>query len=141
MLSDTNTYKKLKGDPTKSKKNALMKLLKDGNLSEDDYIRLRPTAENVPKMYGLPKIHKPSMPLRPIVSYSGTINHGVARLVATILGPLMGKTIHHIKNSKDLWIKHKKTGSGVVYRQIDELEVKKSMKVLLLMVLQPKTSK
>jgi predicted GIY-YIG superfamily endonuclease len=52
-----------------------------------------------PKLYGTPKVHKPEMPLRPIVSSIGSIAYGAARVVAEILAPLVGNTKHHIKNS------------------------------------------
>ena len=59
-----------------------------------------PTAENVPRIYGSPKIHKDGTPLRPIVDYLGSIAYNVSRSLADILGPLVGKTEHHVLNSK-----------------------------------------
>ena len=50
--------------------------------------------------YGLLKIHKPSVPLHPIVSSVGTIVHNIARFLVPILGPLAGKTEHHVKDSR-----------------------------------------
>jgi hypothetical protein len=37
--------------------------------------------------------------MRPIVSSIGTITYGCARHLATILGPLVGKSQHHVQNS------------------------------------------
>ena len=54
----------------------------------------------LPSFYGLPKIHKPSVPLRPIVSSVGTIVHNIARFLVPILGPLAGETEHHVKDSR-----------------------------------------
>ena len=50
-----------------------------------------------PKFYGLPKIHKPDTPLRPIVSSCGSVTYGVAKELAKILKSLVGRspTPHH----------------------------------------------
>ena len=52
-----------------------------------------------PKFYGLPKIHKPDTPLRPIVSSCGSVPYGVAKELTKILKPLVGKSPHHINNT------------------------------------------
>ena len=54
-----------------------------------------------PKFYGLPKIHKPDIPLRPIVSSCGSVTYGVARELGKILKPLVGKSPHHINSTQD----------------------------------------
>ena len=59
-----------------------------------------PTTETPTKFYGLPKIHKESRPLRPIVSSIGSISYPSSRHLAEILGPLVGRSPHHIKNSQ-----------------------------------------
>ena len=56
---------------------------------------------SVPKFYGLPKIHKADAPLRPIVSSVDSVTYNVAKHVAYIIGPLVGKSEHHIVNSQD----------------------------------------
>ena len=48
-----------------------------------------------------PKIHKPDTPLRPIVSSCGSITYGVAKELAKILKPLVGKSPHHITSTQD----------------------------------------
>ena len=60
-----------------------------------------PTGAVAPKFYGLPKIHKRDIPLRPIVSSRGSINYEVAKELSRILRPLVGKSPHHIKNTGD----------------------------------------
>ena len=55
-----------------------------------------PTGCVLPKFYGLPKIHKPDTPLRPIVSSCGSVTYGVAKELAKILKPLVGKPHTHI---------------------------------------------
>ena len=49
--------------------------------------------------YGLPKIHKPNTPLRPIVSSCGSVTYGLAKELAKILKPLVGKSPHHINST------------------------------------------
>ena len=51
--------------------------------------------------YGLPKIHKPDMPLRPILSRCGSVTYGVAKELTKILKPLVGKSPQHINSIHD----------------------------------------
>ena len=71
MLTDTQTYELLTKDPTEDKKNQLKKLLRpllnNGKIDKKTYNHLIPTASITPRIYGTPKIHKPDIPLRPIV--------------------------------------------------------------------------
>ena len=60
-----------------------------------------PTGCVPPKFYGLPKIHKPDTPLRPIVSSCGSVTYGVAKELTKILKPLVGKSPHHITSTQD----------------------------------------
>ena len=104
-LLNQNTYRALTSDPTMRLKNKMINLLKTikskGGLSEDRYRRLYPTGAGSPKFYGLPKIHKPGMPLRPIVSSIGGVTYHTSKEVARILKPLVGKSEHHVKNTQD----------------------------------------
>ena len=49
----------------------------------------------------LPKIHKPGMPLRPVVSSIGTVTYQTSKEVARILKPLVERSPHHVKNIQD----------------------------------------
>ena len=60
-----------------------------------------PTGCVPPKFYGLPKIHKPDTPLRPIVSSCGSVTYGLAKELAKILKPLVGKSPHHINLTQE----------------------------------------
>ena len=72
----TGTCGKLKGDPTATQDNRLSHKLKglekNGEITSALYNKLRPTGSQPPRIYGLPKIHKPDVPLRPIVSCIGS---------------------------------------------------------------------
>ena len=58
-----------------------------------------PTASVTPRFYGIPKVHKNGAPLRPIVASRGSITYEVAKYVANILSPLVGKNGYALKNS------------------------------------------
>ena len=60
-----------------------------------------PTGCVPPRFYGLPKIHKLDTPLRPTVSSCGSVTYGVAKELAKILKPLVGKSPHHINSTQD----------------------------------------
>ena len=70
-------------------------------MKDDLYRRLYPTGAGSPKFYGLPKIHKPGIPLRPIISSIGTVTYNTAKELARILKPLVGLSEHHIQNTLD----------------------------------------
>jgi hypothetical protein len=103
LLSDGKTYARLDKDPTKQFKSELKGILKElkeeGAIDNTLYYKLNPTACDKPKLYGLPKIHKKDAPLRPIVSSIGSVTHDIARFVADIISPLVGKSGHHVHNA------------------------------------------
>ena len=104
-LLNTGTYKKISEDPTKKQKNKLISILKnikaEVGLNEETYRRLYPTAAVPAKLYGLPKIHKPGIPLRPIVSSIGAATYNTAKELAKILKPLVGASALHVHNTRD----------------------------------------
>ena len=77
-------------------------------ISDALYHSIYPTSEAVPKFYGLPKVHKNNVPLRLIVSSIGSITCKMAKFLASILSPLVGKTEHFVKNSTQFVKKVKK---------------------------------
>ena len=106
LLRDEKTYQKLKSDPTnnKFKKEFVsnLKILKERKvINHALHMKFYPTVDQPPRFYGLPKIHKGNMPIRPIVCSIGTISYQGARYLVTVLSPLAGKTEHHVRNAKD----------------------------------------
>ena len=105
LLEDQGTYKALKTDPTGRLKSRMINLLKkiksEGGIDDILYKKLYPTGAVTPKFYGLPKIHKDGVPLRPIVSSRGSITYEVAKELSRILKTLVGSSPHHIKNTGD----------------------------------------
>ena len=104
-LLNQSTYKSIAKDPTSSIKNKLINILKrvktKTGLDSNTYKSMYPTGCVPSKFYGLPKIHKPDTPLRPIVSSCGSVTYGVAKELAKILKPLDGKSPHHITSTQD----------------------------------------
>ena len=81
--------------------NILRRIKSGGRLEEGSYKKMYPTEASSPKLYGLPKIHKNDIPLRPIVSSQGSVSYGVAKELARILKPLTGNNNHQVLNSKE----------------------------------------
>ena len=106
MLNDEKTYKVLKSDPTARYKRDLVAILsrlkKEEKISSAQYHHMFPTAENIPRIYATPKIHKVGNKVRPIVDYTGSIGYNTSRALADILAPLVGETDYHVENSKHL---------------------------------------
>ena len=57
-------------------------------IPEEIYEKIRPSGTIVPRLYGLPKIHKPDVPLRPILDMCNSPYHATAKWLAEILEPL-----------------------------------------------------
>ena len=94
-LLSQNTYKTIQQDPTNTIKNKLITILKQvksqTGLSDQTYKAMYSVGCVAPRFYGLPKIHKPDTPLRPFVPSCGSVTYGVAKELAKILNPLVGK--------------------------------------------------
>ena len=105
LLEDKNTYRLLKMDHTNKQKNRLINILRriksEGRLEESTCKKMYPTGASSAKLYGLPKIHKKEIPLRPIVSSQGSVSYGVAKELARILKPLSGNNNHQVLNSRE----------------------------------------
>jgi hypothetical protein len=129
MLSDERTYEQLDSDPTQRYKRELVAILtrlkKEDKITRSQYDLLFPTAENIPRIYGTPKIHKPGNKVRPIVDYTGAIGYQTSRSLTDILSPLVGGTEHHVQNSKHL-------AEGLAEVMIDDGEIFNSHDVVSL---------
>ena len=88
----TSTYTLLKKNPTDSLSrkldNVLKKLLKEGKISKTFHDNIRVLHPRAPQLYGLPKIHKPGNPLRPIVSFYDTSLSTLHKQLSEVLKPL-----------------------------------------------------
>ena len=103
-LLNTGTYAKLRKDPTpaieRRLNQKLLALHEKDILSKPLYFKLRSSSATCPILFGQPKIHKPTIQLRPIVSTRGSPTYNTAQHLATILQPLVGQSCHHVINSR-----------------------------------------
>ena len=75
----------------------LLRKVREGKLDEGVYDRIRPSGSIRPRLYGLPKIHKPNpIPLRPILSMAGSAQHELARWLCELLKPVVDKYSLHV---------------------------------------------
>ena len=78
---------------------ALKDLKNSNSINKDLFDRLKPTNSTAPRFYGLPKIHKPDIPLRPIVAAIGSPTFSLAKFVTSVISPLVGNTSSYVRNS------------------------------------------
>ena len=104
MLGDRDTYQLMAKDPTTSLENrmnsVLLRLQREDRLSSKTYYHLRSSAAGVPRLYGLPKVHKPDVPLRPIVSFVSSPTYALSKFLASLLSPIVGLSDSHVRNSQ-----------------------------------------
>lgn len=100
LLTDP-AYKELKRDPTHALERKTRQLIKSSTLPEDTQRQLAPreNSSRVPRLYGKPKIHKPGMPLRPIVSAVNSATHPLAKYLAKDLQPLVEHAESYVRDS------------------------------------------
>jgi len=89
LLNDVNTYTVIKKNPTKSIENTLnntlKKWLRNDYISKSQYFKLRSSDSNLPRAYGLPKVHKNNCPYRIIVSSINTALYSLSSLLQDII--------------------------------------------------------
>jgi hypothetical protein len=94
-------YKKLLCDPTSKIEKQTASLIKGSDLPEETKKKLIPHTSTPPRLYGLPKIHKEGVPLRPIVNCIASPTYSLAKYLTGLLNPLVGYSPSHIRNSED----------------------------------------
>ncbi|XP_070386669.1 uncharacterized protein, partial [Dermacentor albipictus] len=114
LLSDVHTYASVARDPTPKLQRDLQKLLADvfrmvPPQHKQLYYRLICHNGSAPAIYGLPKVHKPDVPLRPIVDFTRSPLHKLSNFLHGIISPLVGKRATHIRNTYDFIEKVKGT--------------------------------
>ena len=105
----------------KNKSNKTKKVSKKAKVQEScftpkEYKRIYPTSAATPTMFGLPKVHKLGVPLKPILACTGSFNHECAKWLSEILSQLR----EHPANLKDAFhflekIKHLSLDGSVMY--------------------------
>ena len=76
--------------------------IKKSSLNEETKKKITPKNVIMPRIYGLPKIHKIDIPLRPIVNTIGSPTYDLTKHIAKTLKPLIGKSFSFIKDSSEL---------------------------------------
>ena len=98
MLKDENTYRPVKKDPTSSLErnmnSMLLSLKRSGRLPDGVYSYLS-SAGSTSQLYGLPKVHKQDVPLRPIVSFVSSSTYRLSRFLANLLPLVVGQSSSH----------------------------------------------
>ena len=102
LVNEQQTYEELKGDPTpilRRKLNSKLRtsLKKTDVIDIQSYNRLRCRVPQPPKIYGLPKLHKPNKPMRPIVSIYGSPTYEISKYLTTVLKPLTNESRHKLQ--------------------------------------------
>ena len=67
----------------------LKKLCQNKEITQEVWDAIRPVGSARPRMYGLPKVHKPSVPLRPILSMVGSPQYAISKWLSGILKPVV----------------------------------------------------
>ena len=105
LVNDKQTYKELKRDPTpalhRKLNSTLLTLKKTNAIDTQRYYRLRCSVPQPPKLYGLPKLHKPGFPMRPIVSFCGSPTYQLSKYLTTILQTLTNKSRRNLQSTED----------------------------------------
>ena len=80
-----NTRKNAK-NPILKEEDRVINILKDmkekNHIDDKLYKKLRPSGSQPPRLYGLAKVHKNNIPVRPVLSMPGSAYHSIAQQVA-----------------------------------------------------------
>ena len=105
LLSDETKFDCIESDLTiireNKLKNILTNLVKNNTITKEIFNKIRPVGSRPGIIYGLPKIHKPNYPLRPIISSSGTYNYNLVKLLDELIKPLLSDSKYILKDTFD----------------------------------------
>ncbi|UYV80589.1 hypothetical protein LAZ67_19000842 [Cordylochernes scorpioides] len=93
LLSDPDTFHEIPTERITALsdgfKFALRTLKRNGSITPEQFQRFTSNLTGVPYIYGLPKTHKPHIPLRPIVAYHLSPALHLAKYLTNLLKPLV----------------------------------------------------
>ena len=75
----------------------------NSNLDDGLKKKILPKDGTVPRIYGLPKVHKNGVPFRPILNTIGSPTYKLEKYLANLFKPLVGRTSSFVKDSAS-WI-------------------------------------
>jgi len=129
ILRDGNTYIVVKRNPAKTIEddlnNKLKRWLQKEFISKQQCFKLRSSDANLPKAYGLPKVHKDNIPFRLIVSSVNTALYSLAAFLQKIITDSLENTNGYTTNSFDLY-------KSLSDKQVQESDVLISLDVVSL---------
>ncbi|UYV75456.1 hypothetical protein LAZ67_13000335 [Cordylochernes scorpioides] len=103
ILSDSDTFQEISPERvcaiSGAYKSSLRLLRRNECITPDQFQQFTSNLSRVPYIYGLPKTHKPSVPLRPIVAYHLSPALPLAKYLSSLLKPLV-KT-HNLYSVQD----------------------------------------
>ena len=106
ILADQTKFRKMtkEKDKTHIIEKSISKTLKfmkqSGYIDTNTFTRLQPKGSTIPRLYGLPKVHKPNVPLRPILDMSNSPYHSLAKWLTEILEPIRRElAVYSLKDS------------------------------------------
>jgi hypothetical protein len=99
-LLESGVYETLPKDPTSKVERTIQKLFSKHKttLPIDLKHTSTPYHSKSPHLYGLPKIHKSDIPLRPVMSSIGSPCYALVGFLHKILNPLAGNSESFVKN-------------------------------------------
>ena len=120
IINDTTKFKNRENlEPIKLMQQLMLKLnnflqhlLKKSIITQKTYKDLYASHGSPGILYGLPKIHKPNIPIRPIISSIGSFNRKLAQYLVPILNPIainqytVSKTSDFVDDLKQLHYQH-----------------------------------
>ena len=125
ILNDTSKFKLLDRDPTGYRETALTALLKrmkiEEYLTEQEYRYIKPVGSIPARLYGLPKVHKENVPLRPIVSCIQSYNYRLGKFLADIIKPIRNST-YSLKNN-DAFLKFLKENKSLSINKMMSFDI------------------
>ncbi|XP_075160530.1 uncharacterized protein LOC142233476 [Haematobia irritans] len=105
LLNDKSTYRTMREDPTlklqRKNNKIIMDLFKAEYITKQEKFHLTSNSATAPRLYGLPKIHKTNMPLRPISSSVEVPCYNLSKYIGDILSNIILEK-YNIKNSMEL---------------------------------------
>ncbi|UYV79222.1 hypothetical protein LAZ67_17001608 [Cordylochernes scorpioides] len=93
LLGDDTTFSPITDQISlsvvKDFRTSLLRLKKSKNISPEEYISFTSNLHSSAYIYGLPKVHKPKVPLRPIIAYHLSPAYPLAKYLSSFLSPLL----------------------------------------------------
>jgi len=106
LLENNNTYSLTKKDPSNFIEKKLNEMVKrwyaNDYITKGEMLRLRSSGSSLPKVYGLPKLHKANVLLRLIVSSINTTLYPIDIFLNSILSISIPRADYQVKNSFEL---------------------------------------